>query len=68
MQPRKLSQIMYLSWEIQRTKKLSRNRALSYAWGIYLAEDVAVYRLHKKHNNRASVASSADTTGLTLFA
>ena len=50
MPKEKFSSVMFLSWELQRTKNYSRSRSLQSAWVIYLNEDVVVYRLVKKHS------------------
>jgi hypothetical protein len=51
MQTKKLSRLMYLSWEIQRKKGCTRSKSLSAAWAIYLKEDITVYHLVKKHSH-----------------
>ena len=47
----RLSQLMYLSWQIQRTRKSNRSKALSSAWAITQNEDITVYRLVRKHSH-----------------
>lgn len=60
-----LSRIMYTSWEIQRSKKGTRAKALTAAWAIFQNEDIMIYHLMRKHapNRRPPVK----TTYLTLF-
>jgi hypothetical protein len=59
------SRIMYTSWEIQRSKKRSRAKALIAAWAIFLNEDIMIYHLMRRHatNRQPSVKSHH----LTLF-
>ena len=66
MQTKKLSQLMYLSWEIQRKKKRSRAKALSAAWAILSNEDIAVCHLVKKHSHER-YPNKITPTDLTLF-
>ncbi len=44
----KLSRLMRMSWEIQKTKKNSRSRALAAAWAIMVNEDIAVWFLIRR--------------------
>jgi hypothetical protein len=62
----RLSQLMYLSWKIQRTKKVSRAKALQSAWVIIQNEDVVVFQLVKKHSHTHYV-NKVEPTTLTLF-
>jgi len=66
MQTKKLSQLMYLSWEIQRKKKRSRAKALSAAWAILSNEDITVYHLVKKHSHDR-YTNRVQPQDLTLF-
>lgn len=66
MQTKKLSQLMYLSWEIQRKKKRSRAKALSAAWAILSNEDITVYHLVKKHSHER-YTNRVQPQDLTLF-
>ena len=50
MQHQRLSQLMYLLWEIQRRKKTTRSKSLLSAWAISLNEDITIYHLVKRHN------------------
>lgn len=49
MQPIQLSQLMRLSWQIQRSKKCNRSKSLVSAWVIFQNSDLMVYHLVKKH-------------------
>jgi hypothetical protein len=66
MQTQKLSRLMRLSWEIQRTKKSSRSRSLLVAWAICLHEDITVYYLVKRHSSERN-AHKVKTDNLALF-
>lgn len=66
MQTKRLSQLMYLSWEIQRKKKRSRAKALSAAWAILSNEDITVYHLVKKHSHDR-YTNRVQPQDLTLF-
>lgn len=48
---KRLSQLMRLSWEIQRKKKRTRAKALQAAWAIVQHEDIAIFHLVKKHSH-----------------
>ncbi|MGC4039108.1 MAG: hypothetical protein QM764_24330 [Chitinophagaceae bacterium] len=39
----RLSNLMRLSWEVQRTKKFDRSRSLRSAWAIMLTEEITVF-------------------------
>jgi len=56
---------MYLSWEIQRTKKYTRSRSLTYAWAVTCTESITVHHLVKRHASRSG--RQADPSTLTLF-
>lgn len=51
-QQAKLSRVMYMSWEIQRTKHKDRSKALTAAWAILQNEDVTVRYLVRRHTTR----------------
>lgn len=51
MKAAKLSRLMYLSWEIQRKKKCTRSKALTWAWAIVQNEDITVFYLVKRHSH-----------------
>ncbi len=46
-----LSRLMKMSWEIQRSKRNSRSKALTAAWAILSNEDVTVFYLTKRLNH-----------------
>lgn len=57
---------MRLSWNIQKSKKCNRSKALLSAWAIYLNEDITLYYLtrrfsHERYNNKVNPEA------LTLF-
>ena len=62
----RLSQLMKLSWEIQRKKQHTRSRALQTAWAILLHEDIMVFHLVKKHSHD-SYPNKVQAHTLTLF-
>lgn len=64
-EPLPLAKIMATSWAIQSETHVSRSRALCYAWGIFLNENVMLYRLVSKHSTR--VKPQVSTSNLTLF-
>jgi hypothetical protein len=61
-----LSKLMFLSWEIQRKRNISRTKALFSAWAILQNEDIAVFHLTRKfsHTNYPNKIQNAT---LTLF-
>ncbi|WP_147319923.1 hypothetical protein [Chitinophaga silvisoli] len=63
--PPPLAKIMATSWAIQSETRVTRSRALCYAWGIFLNENVMLYRLAVKHGTRQK--PQASTNNLTLF-
>ncbi|MDQ2753493.1 MAG: hypothetical protein M3R72_10775 [Bacteroidota bacterium] len=68
MQGEKLSRLMVLSWEIQRSKKCGRSKALLSAWAILSNEDITVYYLVKKYShNNAIYPNKVGASNLSLF-
>jgi len=63
---RQLSKLMYLSWEIQRKRKITRTKALLSAWAILQNEDITVYHLAKKFSH-TNYPNKIPTQNLTLF-
>jgi hypothetical protein len=66
-----LSRLMSMSWEIQRTKKGSRSKALSAAWSIAQNANIAVFYLvekHAKRNSRAQHPTNPQNLTLSLYA
>ncbi|WP_276481008.1 hypothetical protein [Paraflavitalea pollutisoli] len=66
MQANQLSRLMYLSWEIQRTRQSNRSKALAAAWAIVSNADVTIYYLLRKHSTSKPVQETA-AGKLTLF-
>ncbi len=66
MPNRNLSNVMFLSWELQRRKHYNRSRSLLAAWAIYLNEDIMVFRLVKKHTGN-SHSVKVQPQSLSLF-
>ncbi len=64
-QQTQLSKLMYLSWEIQKTKKHSRSKALQAAWAITQHADITVHYLVKRYSTKTQSKSQAEK--LTLF-
>jgi len=63
--PPPFAKIMATSWAIQIETHVTRSRALCYAWGMFLSENVMLYRLAAKHGTRQKPQVS--TNNLTLF-
>lgn len=55
----KLSRLMKMSWEIQRTKHSTRSKSLQSAWAIISNEDITVYYLTQKLNHRKPIKEKA---------
>jgi len=55
----KLSRLMKMSWEIQRTKHSTRSKSLQSAWTIISNEDITVYYLTQKLNHFKPVKEKA---------
>jgi hypothetical protein len=49
-----LSKLMSMSWEIQRTQKRSRSKALSAAWSIAQNANIAIFYIVEKHSKKHS--------------
>ena len=63
----KLSTLMTISWQIQKTKKTTRAKSLSSAWAITQNEDITVYYLVKRHSTQHSRNKPVDIAKLSLF-
>lgn len=66
-----LSRLMTMSWEIQKSKKSSRAKALSAAWCIAQNSNIAVFYLVEKHSNKHSKTSAKvkpENLTLSLYA
>ncbi len=55
----RLSRVMKMSWEIQRSKSKTRSKALIAAWAIFSNEDVTVFYLMKRLNHDRPVKVKA---------
>ncbi|MBV4357304.1 hypothetical protein [Pinibacter aurantiacus] len=63
---KQLSKLMYLSWEIQRKRHITRTKALLSAWAILQNEDITVYHLTRKYSH-TNYPNKTQTQNLTLF-
>ena len=52
---KRLSRLMKISWDIQRSKNKTRSKALQAAWAIFSNEDITVYYLVTKLNHHRPV-------------
>lgn len=59
MNSNKLSRLMKLSWDIQRTKRHSRSKSLTAAWAIIGNEDITVFYLTRRLNHHKPVKHTA---------
>lgn len=59
------SDIMLLSWQVQRRKHYNRSRSLLAAWAIYLNEDILILRLIKKRTRKRKY--KVNPLQLTIF-
>lgn len=59
MNSQKLSRLMKLSWDIQRSKHNTRSRALTAAWAIIGNEDITVHYLTRRLNHNKPVKPKA---------
>ena len=55
-----LSRLMRISWDIQRTKKRTRSKALQQAWAIFSNEDITVSYLTRKLNHNKPLTKRAE--------
>ena len=62
-----LSRLMKMSWDIQRSKRKTRSKALQAAWAIFSNEDITVYYLVTKLNHHRPVKEKA-LNQMALFA
>lgn len=60
----KLSRLMKLSWEIQRSKRSSRSKSLTAAWAICSNEDVTVFYLTRRLNHNRPVQKALNQFSL----
>ncbi|MDI3318395.1 hypothetical protein [Pinibacter soli] len=61
-----LSKLMFLSWEIQRKRKLNRTNALRSAWAILQNEDITIYYLTRRFSH-THYPNKVASQNLTLF-
>lgn len=59
MATQRLSRLMKLSWEIQRTKSKTRSKSLTAAWAIMNNEEITVQYLTRKLNHDKPVLPRA---------
>lgn len=59
MNSQKLSRLMKLSWDIQRSKRNTRSRALTAAWAIIGHEDITIHYLTRRLNHDKPVKPKA---------
>jgi hypothetical protein len=62
----RLSYLMRLSWEVQRTKKFDRSRSLRSAWAIILTEEITVFHLVRKYRSERNPVK-VNSNELSLF-
>jgi hypothetical protein len=60
----KLSRMMKMSWEIQRSRKSTRANALRAAWAIVSNEDISVWYLVQRYNRDKPVKQAISQMGL----
>ncbi|NLU91370.1 hypothetical protein [Chitinophaga sp. Ak27] len=58
--------LMRTSWQIQRTRQISRAKAITSAWAIFQNADIMVYHLARKHS-RKGIDPTRTAQHLTLF-
>ncbi|PQJ13007.1 hypothetical protein CJD36_004490 [Flavipsychrobacter stenotrophus] len=56
----RLSRLMRISWQIQRTKRKTRSAALVAAWAILTNEDITVQYLTRKLNHDRPLTKRAE--------
>ena len=52
---KRLSRLMKISWDIQRSKNKTRSKALQAAWAIFSNEDITILYLVTKLNHHKQV-------------
>lgn len=55
MNNNRLSRLMKLSWRIQKTKHVTRAKALQNAWAIFSNEDITIQYLTQKLNHHKPI-------------
>lgn len=56
---KRLSRLMRISWDIQRSKRKTRSKALQEAWAICSNEDITVLYLVRRLNHHKPVSNQA---------
>ena len=56
---KRLSRLMKISWDIQRSKRKTRSKALQAAWAIINNEDITVFYLVRRLNHNKPVTNQA---------
>ena len=51
----RLSRLMKISWDIQRTKSKTRSKSLQAAWAIFSNEDITIQYLALRLNHHRAV-------------
>jgi hypothetical protein len=54
-----LSRLMRISWDIKKTKRKTRSKALAAAWAICSNEDITISYLMRKLNHNRPVPQKA---------
>ena len=55
----RLSRLMKMSWDIQKTKRKNRSKSLTAAWAIMSNEDVTIHYLAVRLNRNKEVPQRA---------
>jgi len=55
----RLSRLMKISWDIQRTKHKTRSKSLQAAWAMLSNEDIAIQYLSLRLNHNRAVRPAA---------
>jgi len=51
---------MRISWDIQKTKRRTRSKALQAAWAIFNNEEVAIHYLTRKLNHNKPIPTRTE--------
>lgn len=55
----RLSRLMKISWDIQKTKSKTRSKSLQAAWAIFSNEDITIQYLALRLNHNRAVKQAA---------
>ena len=55
----RLSRLMKISWDIQKTKSKTRSKSLQAAWAIFSNEDITIQYLTRRLNHNKPVPQKA---------